>query len=610
MLTQVYRQLFKPEIMKNLKYIIAIFVLAGLSACRKNLLDVQPTTLLTKDQIYGSPAGVTAYFASLYKDMPIEEYSFCNGRFGQFPGDGHAYTANWSDEAFNSNNAGINDENWGNLYKAIRNVNTFIQEIAAVTNVDGPTKKRYLAEAHFVRAYYYFGLVKYYGGVPIFTEPPTDPNALLKQPRNKEEEVWDLIKNDLEQAAADLPETSDYGRANKYAALALESRAMLHAGSIGKFGTVQLGGVVGVSPAKATEYLAAAYNSAKTIITDGKYSLFNKYPTDLSKNFQYLFYECKPGDSNTEAIFCKGYDYAATQRTHSQDLMVLPDYIRSPIGYDNRLEPTLDLVEKFESKTSTTGANEPLNIGTPASYVHYPTLSGPFENKDPRLMGSVVVTGTSFRGATITGQRGVIYNNKEYNGNQVLQYFDVNTLSFTLTPTNVVGTGNSNSNSLTFWLKKWTDPVTDRNLLYDYSSRTSWLDLRYGEVLLNYAEASFELGKDASEALGAVNQLRVRAGVASLTAISREKIRHERMVELSFENRTFWDYIRWRTLTTEFNIRQEYGLDIYYDVNAKDYVFKKVPVGGGKTYQARNYYSQIPGGERSLNPALIDNPGY
>ncbi|WP_161964554.1 RagB/SusD family nutrient uptake outer membrane protein [Mucilaginibacter endophyticus] len=596
--------------MKNIKYIIAIFVLAGLSACRKNLLDVQPTTLLTKDQIYGSPAGVTAYFASLYKDMPIEDYSFCNGRFGQFPGDGHQYTANWSDEAFNSNNAGINEENWGNLYKAIRNVNTFIQEIATVTNVDEPTKKRYSAEAHFVRAYYYFGLVKYYGGVPILTEPPTDPNALLKQPRNKEEEVWDLIKNDLDQAAADLPETSDYGRANKYAALALESRAMLHAGSIGKFGTVQLGGVVGVSQAKATEYLTAAYNAAKTIITDGKYSLFNKYPTDLSKNFQYLFYECKPGDSNTEAIFCKGYDYAATQRTHSQDLMVLPDYIRSPIGYDNRLEPTLDLVEKFESKTSTAGANEPLNIGTPANYVHYPTLSGPFENKDPRLMGTVVVTGTSFRGATITGQRGVIYNNKEYNGNQVLQYFDVSTQSFTLTPTNVVGTGNSNSNSLTFWLKKWTDPITDRNLLYDYSSRTSWIDLRYGEVLLNYAEASFELDKDPSEALGAVNQLRGRAGVALLTSISRDKIRHERMVELSFENRTFWDYVRWRTLTTEFNIRQENGLDIYYDINTKDYVFKKVPVGGGKTYQARNYYSQIPGGERSLNTALIDNPGY
>lgn len=596
--------------MKSKKYIIILVVFACLSACRKNLLDVQPTTLLTKDQIYGSPAGVTAYFASLYRDMPIEDYSFCNGRFGQFPGNGDQYTANWSDEAFSSNNAGINDENWGNLYKAIRNVNTFIQEIATVTNVDAPTKKRYIAEAKFVRAYYYFGLVKYYGGVPVLTEPPTDPNALLKQPRNKETEVWDLIKSDLDAAAADLPETSDYGRANKYVALALESRAMLHASSIGKFGTVQLGGVVGVDAAKTTTYLQAAYQSAKTIITDGKYSLYNKYPTDLAKNFQYLFYDCKPGDSNTEAIFCKGYDYAGTQRTHSQDLMVLPDYIRSPIGYDNRLEPTLDLVEKFESKTGTTGASEPLNIGTPAAYVHYPTLSGPFENKDPRFAGTVVATGTSFRGAVITGQRGVIFNGVEYNGNQVLQYFDQANLNFTLTPTPIVGTGNSNSNSLTFWLKKWTDPVTDRNLLYDYSSRTSWLDLRLGEVLLNYAEASFELGNDPAEALGAINQLRVRAGVKPLAGISRAQIRHERYVELAFENRTFWDYIRWRTLTTEFNLRQEYGLDIYYDVNTKDYVFKKVPYGGGKTYQDRNYYSQIPGGERSLNPALINNPGY
>jgi hypothetical protein len=594
--------------MKKLKYILLMVFMVGISACRKNLLDVQPTNLLTKEQIYGSPAGVTAYFASLYRDMPIEDYAFCNGRFGDFPGDGHAYTANWSDEAFNSNNAGLDGAVWNNLYKAIRNVNTFLVEIAAVNNVDEETRKKYIAEARFVRAYYYFGLVKYFGGVPLLTEPPTDPNALLKQPRNKETEVWDLIKGDLDYAGENLPETSVYGRANKYAAMALQSRAMLHAGSIGRFGTVQLNGTVGVDAAKATEYLESAYSAAKKIITAGKYSLFTKYlPGDPVKNFQYLFYECKPGDQNTEAIFCKGYDYAATTRTHSQDLMVLPDFIRSPIGYANRLQPTLNFVEKFNN---TDGSSGVLNIGTPGSYVHYPTLNGPFANKDPRFAATVVSPGTEFRGAVITAQRGVIYNGTEYMGNRVLQYFNVTDRSFQDGVTPVTGTGNSSSGQQTFWLKKWTDPVTDRNLLYDWSSRTSWLDLRYGEVLLNYAEAAFELGKPASEAVDAINQLHTRAKMPLIAAADRATIRHERMVELGFENRTYWDYIRWRTLTTEFNQKQLYGLDIFYDVNAKDYVFRKVAAGGGKTYQDRNYYFQIPGGERALNPALIDNPGY
>jgi hypothetical protein len=159
-------------------------------------------------------------------------------------------------------------------------------------------------------------------------------------------------------------------------------------------------------------------------------------------------------------------------------------------------------------------------------------------------------------------------------------------------------------------LKKWTDPVTDITLIHDWTSRTSWLDMRLGEVLLIYAEASFELGRDPSEAMGAINQLRDRAGMPPLTAIDRAAIRHERMVELAFENKTYWDYIRWRTLTVDFSLRQEYGLDIYYDIDTHDYVFYKMPVGGTKTYQPKQYYFQIPAAERSANPLLIDNPGY
>lgn len=593
--------------MKQIKYLLIISVM-GFVGCKKNLLDTVPTNLLTKEQIYGSPAGVVAYFASLYRDMPIEDFAFCNGRFGQFPNDGHGYTANWADECFNNNMSSLNDENWGNPYKAIRNVNVFLQEVTEV-NLDENLRKRYIAEASFVRAYYYFGLVKYYGGVPILLAPQEAPKTPgdLNLPRNKEEEVWDLIKSDLDFAAANLPENSDYGRANKFVALALLSRAMLHAGSIGKFGAVQMDGVVGVSSAKATAYLTACYEASKTIMQSPKYSLFNKYPTDKVKNFQYLFYEVKPGDVNSEAIFCKGYDFAATQRTHSQDLMVLPNYIRSGIGYANRMEPTLDMVEKFEYIDGRPGT---LDIGTPANYKHYATMSGPFVGKDPRFDATVVAPGTVFRGTTITGQRGVRSGGVEYNGNDYLQYFDVATKKFGTTPTPVVGTGNSNFNSLCFWLKKWTDPVSDITLIRDWTSRTSWLDLRLGEVILNYAEAAFELGKPDNEALDAVNQIRNRAGMPLLVTIDRAKIRHERQVELAFENHAYWDYVRWRTLTTEFSLRQEFGLDIYFDADAGDYVFKKQPVGGGKTYQDRHYYFQVPAAERSKNPLLVNNPGY
>ncbi|GAB3932918.1 RagB/SusD family nutrient uptake outer membrane protein [Larkinella terrae] len=596
--------------MKNIKIYLALLLMVGLSACNDSFLDKKPVDLLTAEQVYNSPEAVEAYFATLYKDLPIEDFSFCNGRFGEFPANGDGYTANWTWETTNSTNAANNDENWGKLYRAVRNVNTFIKEIATVALPEA-TKNAYVAEARFVRAYYYQELVKYWGGVPILLEPQQvdDSNTQsLNLPRSKEAEVWELVKSDLDFAVANLPATSVYGRANKYVALALLSRSMLHAGSIAKFGTVQLDGLVGVDPSKATPYLQAAYDASKAIIDGGKYSLFNKYPTDKALNFQMLFFELQ---GNSEAIFCKGWDYESTRRTHSQDLMALPDAIRSPIGYANRLTPTLDMVERFDYVDGSPGT---LNIGTPGAYVHYANPQDVFKNKDPRFFGSVISTGTSFKGVEITGQRGVIHNGVKYNGTALNQYFDIDKKQIVANPTanSVRATGNSNNGASVFWLKKWLDPARPANLCVDWSSETDWLDMRLGEVLLNFAEASFELGKPAAEALDAVNQLRTRAGVAKLTTIDRTKIRNERNVELAFENRTFWDLRRWRTLTTEFSGWIPSGLFIYYDVNAKDYVFEKTPNGGGKTYQLKDYYFQIPSSERSKAGSLLGNgnPGY
>ena len=607
-----------------MKYFLGFIILLG--ACRKNVLDVKPLNLLTQDQIFANPAGVTAYFASLYARMPVEDYAFCNGYFGDFPGNGDRYTANWTDEVFGTNDAALSTdagrEPYAVLYATLRNVNTFIQQVALVKNIDTATKLKYAAEARFIRAYDYFALVKFYGGVPLLLEPQEKPDPVK---RNKETEVYDQIRADLDYAAENLPPASDYGRANKYAALALEARAMLHAGSVGIFDSarnVLPGGEVGISEAKGKEYMQAAFDAANKIITDNVYSLYVKYaPGDRTRNFQYLFYDCKPGDANTEAIFCKGYDYAATTRTHSQDLMVLPFAIQSSTGYAGRMQPTLDLVEKFDNIDGSPGLFG--GTGLPNVPYHFPSQSAPFANKDPRFAGSIVAPGTAFRNSatgttegTITGQRGVIYNGNLYRGSRTMQYFDPATLKFQLSPTTpYIGTGNSNgdgngSNAQTFWLKKWTDPVTDITLIHDWTSRTSWLDLRLGEVLLTYAEASFELGRDPSEAIGAINKLRDRAGMPQLTTIDRATIRHERMVEMAFENRSYWDYVRWRTLTVDFSLRQEYGLEIFYDIDTHDYVFYKMPVGGTRTYLPKQYYFQIPAAERSANSLLIDNPGY
>jgi hypothetical protein len=607
--------------MKQILYISLLVVFVGLCSCRKNLLDVQPTNLLTQDELFSSPAGVEAYFASLYADLPMEDFGFCNGTFEAFPGNGTGYLADWTDESsenLGTQAIGLNNNTYDNIYAAIRNVNSFLQQVVNVPGIDAPTLSGYIAEAQFIRAYDYFELVKFYGGVPLVTVPQTTPTPL---PRNKEVEVWNQIKSDLDSAAEFLPATSDYGRANKYVALALEARAMLHAASIGKFGDPSVltttNGVNGVDAASAQTYMQAAYTAAQTIINSNVYSLYMQYPQDLAQNFQYLFYECGAGETNPEAIFCRGYDLAATSTTggtHSQDLMVLPYAIESPSGYGSRLQPSLDMVEQFENVDGSPHALG--GAGTLLQYYHFPTMAAAFANKDPRFAGTIVATGTYFRLDTITSQRGVILNGQELAGSTYGQYYNPATGSFSQNQAAgaIVGTGNSDYGQNPFWLKKWTDPVTPRAALNPYSSVTSWMDLRYGEVLLDYAESSFELGHPLTEAQGALNQLRARAGILPISSpgsVTEDTIRHEHLVETAFENKTYWDYIRWRTLTTYFNQRVVYACRVYYDLDTHDYVFYKInDIEGPRTYTSKQYYFDLPSQDFASDPLLTHNPGY
>ena len=143
-------------------------------------------------------------------------------------------------------------------------------------------------EARFIRAVTYFALVKRYGGVPIvdkvLTKPEQTINELsasieeLKIPRSSEEKVYDMIGDDLDYAFTNLPESNKAGRPNRYAALAFKSRAMLFAGTIAKYNTINLtaGGerLCGIPATKANTYFKASFDAAALL--NGKYALYNR----------------------------------------------------------------------------------------------------------------------------------------------------------------------------------------------------------------------------------------------------------------------------------------------------------------------------------------------
>src|ERR1035437_5996880 len=268
--------------MKNLLFYIFLLFLSStlFFSCKKDL-NVSPQNIIQDGTVFSNESAINAYFASLYSDLPIEEFMFSVG--GGFNGNASPSIAIITDEATTCPNddgvgigGGISLGWWG--YGSVRNVNEFI---AKISTANFPVAKinEWLGEAKFIRAYYYFGMVKRYGGVPLVTDVQefTGSNLdQLKVPRNTEQEIYDFIAKELDAAALLLNETSDVGRANKYAAYALKSRAMIYAASEAEYGNMQLNGLTGIPAFNAVGYWKAAHDAANLIIASGKYSLYNK----------------------------------------------------------------------------------------------------------------------------------------------------------------------------------------------------------------------------------------------------------------------------------------------------------------------------------------------
>src|SRR5690606_21669240 len=127
-------------------------------------------------------------------------------------------------------------------------------------------------------------MVKRYGGVPLLTTVPqlNSPESLLYPKRNTEQELWDFVLSETKEIADILPSVqNEYGRATKWAALSLHSRAALYAGSVAKYGTLNENGLTGLPSGFASTYFQMAYDAADKIIHEGPFDL---YKADIRGN--------------------------------------------------------------------------------------------------------------------------------------------------------------------------------------------------------------------------------------------------------------------------------------------------------------------------------------
>lgn len=595
-----------------MKRIIYIFlsILLVLPSCMKNVLDKKPLDSISDAVVWNDQALIDAYLTQVYLQM----YVLVNETPASAEGD-WASSDDWngpfivnelSDECMRNWVVGQSQAKtngititggvldwWENSYTAIRTLNEFIKRVPEAP-VDENFRKSRTAEARFLRAYNYFSMAKRYGGVPIITEPQ-DLNASyeeLYRKRDKEQQVYDFVLSEMDAITGDLPERSagGYGRPSRYTALALKCRAALYAGCISKYGTVELEGITGIGGA-ANDYFQQAYDAAKLIMGSGQYALYND-DNDKVLNFKNVFLK----KDNTEVIWAVRHDYM--QRNTGGNGWVY-DFFQAPKPHGwnagNQNAPYLEMAEEYEHVDGTPGT-----LDRTAIQQGLWSTDNLWANKDPRFYATIYTQNTSWKGGLVDFHNGLRLPDGTIETSGSYQNVPV---KGTQSVDNSFGTG--------FGVMKYLEESKD-NMGERATSGTDWQLFRYAEVLLNYAEAAFELGK-TPDALDAVNEIRDRAGIAALGSVDIEKIRHERKMELAFEGHRYWDLRRWRTAVNVLSINRS-GLRYILDFTTGNYKLEVIDKIDGATsnpvFYQRNYYLPMTTSRTGNNPNLVENPGY
>jgi hypothetical protein len=578
--------------------IVLLPLATGLVGC-EDILDVKPTDMISEEAVKNDPVLVDAYLNKVYSMMRFQTGQRNGNSFGGNNTERNEATlgvvagelnifAAWQEpfkaavKIINENGAHGDMEYWP--YPNIRSANEILQILEEATFDEAMIRQK-SAEARWLRAFMYFELVKRYGGVPLITEPQSidQPIEELYVSRNSEKEIYDFIASEMDELVNILPGSyaaSEFGRPTKWAAYALKSRAMLYAGSIAKYGAVQLDGLLGIPSDEADDYYRKAYEASMQVINNSPHALYRGAPDDPVKNYGEIFIK----DANSEVIFAEIYDLSL-MKVHSWNFVSVPDaFSYASTSSNHRMY--LEAFEKYEYRDGTSGK---LNWAQLNGSVKF-DLDELILKKDPRFLATAFYQEMPWQGGTV--------------------YFHTKTIG-TIPP----GSGwpsearQRDRTGTGFLVRKRVDETITRPPISE--DQTDWIVFRTGEMYLNAAEAAFETG-DPDEAKRLINIIRDRAGMPGKEALTMEDVRNERYVELYNEEHRYWDIRRWRIAVQELNGKGFHGVDFEYYIGEDLYTMKikLADFGQIRTFSERNYYFPLGLGRLADNPNLKENPGY
>ena len=470
---------------------------------------------------------------------------------------------------------GSNNNIQTSVYGRIRNINDCIKGIEGGT-LSQEDKNILLGQVYFFRAWCYYNLVKWYGGVPIVTEV-LEPVESSFTPRSSAKQCIEFILEDLDRAATMLKgkvwSGSDYGRITTGTALALKGRVLL----------------LWASPLFNRKNddgrWQNAYSQMKADLNDIKACGYGLYSTSNNVNGSDFAKQFLVVSGNPEAVFVTLHNNVASddgldnQRNNSWERGIRP----ANTGGSGK-NAGLALVELFpmaDGKIPNLNSLTPLDKAGARTYKDtYSKLersnyaydeTAPYMNRDPRFYRTFAFPGFRWAYNGDPTQRDA--HNPSYNGGKdyvvwnYKWYVDLNEAG---NPEN----GNSysadnlyTSNVGVYVRKKSDDLDVNGSQLYNYEplaskgagpffSQAPLIELRFTEVLMNFAEAACMSGH-MDEAVEILQQVRQRAGytaennyglqtnLASDQATCMSAILYERQIEFAYEGKRFDDMRRW-----------------------------------------------------------------
>lgn len=541
--------------------------------CQKSFLDTKIDTAQTQETINSNYSTLAQFAVAPYVYLRNEFTLLDNNLFAAACDEAVQTASSSNASLFNKGswNATNNPDNYySSYYAGIRAANYFIENsvnyksslansrdtFSATGNTnyynDVYSIGWYRAESHILRAWFYFELSKRYGGVPFVTKvlSASDNSNIAKA---NYDDIINFIVSEVDTYKDSLQtnwKTSSFanydGRLSKGPALALKARALLFAASPLHNTTNDISKWKKAASALNDVIVFAAGAGGYAVTTDYRnYFLSNTTLTD------------------NETIWAIRYT--------ANDTLETQNYPITTSGGNSGITPTQNLVADYE-------------------YNGTPDAANPYKNRDPRLANTIVTNNSTWNGRII---------NESAGGTDDMAY--------------------SNASKTGFYLKKF---LTDNlNLIQSQTVVHNWPVFRYCEMLLEYAEAMNEAYGPVSDngyglsAIAALNRVRTRAGVA-MPAVTitdqtglRSVIKHERRIELAFENYRYWDLLRWKDAGTVLSLPIQ-GVKVVKNNNST-YSYTTFNVENRVFDASKMYYYPFPQTEiNKSDKVLLQNPGW